>query len=224
MNEQKWLTVDEAALLCGQMGLNRTKKTMRNWAKHDHVTARKQTTHHGQMWVLEKSELISKIKAELEFAEQHRAGQAFPETSDPVRNGAEPSGTGRTLPNLSESVRKEAEAVSRGTSEAISGDRVRSLETQIQTLTVDVKWRDQMLDKLTRENERALENLQGQARYIGHLESDLLRRGGKPDQQFLAAPQVEKKDEGSNQPSRSDQSHIIQSNGPHRDQQNLHSG
>lgn len=123
MNETIWLTVDEASLLCREMGLNRTKKTMRNWAKNKHLKERKQTTHHGEMWVLEKSELISKIKAELEFAQQHRSSDLLPETSAPFRNVPHPSGNGQTLPETSEPVRKEPE---NGAKDGDDRDKIRS--------------------------------------------------------------------------------------------------
>ncbi len=69
MQEHKWLTVDEASLLCHEMGLNRTKKTIRSWARNNHVKSTKQTTQHGEMWVLDRQELTAKIKAEKEFAQ-----------------------------------------------------------------------------------------------------------------------------------------------------------
>jgi len=56
------------------------------------------------------------------------------------------------------------------------------------TLSIDVGWREEALNRLREENEKGRDTLQAQARYIGHLESDLMRLGGKPDQTFLSAP------------------------------------
>jgi len=90
----------------------------------------------------------------------------------------------------------------------------------VQALTIDVRWRDQMLDKITRDNEKMFDNLQGQARYIGHLETDLMRSGGAPDAQFLAAPSTNKNDDAKPgeavQPSSEER--------PHPDQRNLATG
>ncbi|MEP3422883.1 MAG: hypothetical protein ABJN35_14175 [Erythrobacter sp.] len=225
MTDTKWLTVDEASFLCKEMGLDRTKKTMRNWAKNDHVTARKQTTHHGEMWVLEKPELVAKIKAELEFARQRKADIPFQDPSTHERNIPNLSGRVRNVPEDSAPVWKEAESVSRDAGDLDARDQIRSLKTQIQALSVDVQWRDKMLDRLTRENERMLENMHGQARYIGHLESDLLRLGGAPDQQFLQAPKVQpspQHEPANDNTQAGDQ--LVHPIKPHPDQQSFISG
>ena len=68
MNEhtRTWVSVDEAFVLCQQAGLNRTKKTIRTWARKDHVEAEKQITPTGEQWMLDSASLDVKIKAELE--------------------------------------------------------------------------------------------------------------------------------------------------------------
>lgn len=191
MNETKWLTVDEASLLCFELGLNRTKKTIRSWARNDHVQSRKQTTQHGEMWILERGELIAKINSEKEFAAQQEQTRTTPDPSEPVRAGTNRSEPVRTRSNPSEPVRNEPESE---VEDGKTRDEIRSLKNRVQALTVDVRWRDQMLDRMTRENEKMFDNLQGQARYIGHLETDLMRLGGAPDAQFLAAPATGKND------------------------------
>ena len=70
MAEIKLLTVKEASLLYTEMGLTRTTKPIRNWARQGHVEASKQTTQNGEMWVLGRDELVIKIKTELEFLTQ----------------------------------------------------------------------------------------------------------------------------------------------------------
>lgn len=207
------MTVNEAALHCQNFGLSRTRKTVRSWAKNGHVMARKQTTAHGEMWVLEVEELTAKIKAELEFAEQSRKGS---EASEPVHTSANPSEPVQARSHPSEPVRKEPEEDENPVAES----KIRSLESQIQTLTIDIRWRDQMLDKLNRDNERMFDSLQGQARYIGHLETDLLRLGGQPDQKFLSAPTARQDDA-----TKADR--VIEpetANRPHPEQQNFMTG
>ena len=185
------MTVDEASLLCESQGLSRTKKTIRGWARNGHVASHKQTTATGAMWVLDASELKAKIKAELEFAKQQAEVRKGANHGEPVQTGSYRREPVQTRSNRSEPVRTSME-----TGVDSSGDRsalretIRSLTNQIQTLSIDVKWRDKMLDKLSTDNEALLGQLHGQARYIGHLETDLLRLGGEPDQQFLAAPEA----------------------------------
>ena len=168
---------------------------------------------------MEKSELVSKIKAELEFAQQHMAKDALPEDSAPVRKVPHPS-----APVRKEPVRKETERQNEDISKGGAADTIRSLETKIMELTVDVKWRSNALDQLKRENEVMLENMHGQARYIGHLESDLMRLGGKPDQQFLAAPNVKSAQSEETALTSLNDAHITEPSRPHPDSQNLYSG
>ena len=91
MTKTKYLTVKEASLLCTDMGLTRTTKTIRNWARNGHVEASKQTTAKGFKYVLDKDSLEAKIKEELEYQAQTEASQTVPETSEPFRQQPEPS-------------------------------------------------------------------------------------------------------------------------------------
>jgi len=213
MQEHKWLTVDEAALLCTQMSLNRTKKTIRSWARNDHVKSTKQTTQHGEMWVLDRQELTAKIKAEKEFAEQHKQVQTGADLSEPVQTGSNPSEPVRDGSNDNEQSKQPD----------FQG-KIRSLETKVMELTVDVRWRSQALDQLKKDNERHLETMHGQARYIGHLESDLLRLGGKLDQQFLAAPNVKSAQSEETALTSTSNAHIVEPTRTHPDQSNLSTG
>ena len=72
MNSTTWLTVDQAALHCHRLGLNRSKKTMRRWAQHGEVEAKKQTMQKGMRWLISQSSLETKIQEELEFQKQQQ--------------------------------------------------------------------------------------------------------------------------------------------------------
>ena len=97
-----WLTVDQAFVACQQAGLDRTKKTIRSWARNEHVEARKQTTPTGERWMVEEASLSVKIRSELEFQVQSQNQSEPVQTrvhpSEPVRTMDEPV---RTRSNLS---------------------------------------------------------------------------------------------------------------------------
>ena len=99
MTETKWLTIAEASLLCSQMGLERTPKTIRGWARNEHVIAQKKSTSNGEMWILDKTSLETKINTEIEYREQMQASQTRADASEPVQ----------TSPNESEPVRTRAD-------------------------------------------------------------------------------------------------------------------
>ena len=216
MNETKWLTVKEASLLAHEMGLNRTTKTIRTWARQGHVKATKQTTQNGEMWVLDKQELATKINAELEFMAQAEQVLTLPNqrpnTSEPVQTRANPSEPVRTSTDQSEPVHL-------GSNHSERAD-IKALQSQIQVLKVDVAWRDKMLEKLERENEKGNDSLMAQARFIGHLETKLERLGEAPNQKYLDAPIPSSNENQGVEPE------VIASENaqPHPDQQNLYTG
>ena len=90
--EREWVTVDEAFLACQEAGLDRTKKTIRSWCQRDHVECSKQTTLHGERWMIETASLQVKIRSELDLQRQN----------EPVRTGANPSEPVQTRSNPSE--------------------------------------------------------------------------------------------------------------------------
>ena len=104
--------------------------------------------------------------------------------------------------------------------ETPSNDDIKALQSQIQVLKIDVGWRDKLIEKLERENEKGNESLMAQARFIGHLETKLERLGGAPDQKYLEAPIP------SSSGSQSVEPEIIANENarPHPDQQNLYTG
>jgi len=225
MTETKWLTVAEASLLCSQMGLDRTTKTIRSWARSNHVTAQKKSTSTGEMWVLDRESLETKINTEIEYREQTAKVQTRTNLSELVQTHPDQSEQVRTRTDPFElkEGHKQSQSTTNGIPNPSEQARIRELESQNQSLRIDVAWRDKMLEKVTAENEKGQDTLHAQARYIGHLESDLLRLGGKPDQTFLAAPKPQ--DHKIEYPASSDlQPEIIHSQSPHPDQTNLYTG
>lgn len=235
MKETKWLTVAEASLLCSEMGLERTPKTIRAWARNEHVAAQKKSTSNGEMWILDKASLETKIKTEIEYRDQVNANQSHSDLSEPVQTRSDRSGHVRTSTDLSNPEQSKFEAhfgykqsvlegSNRdephigGSSNPTAEAKIKDLENKVMTLSIDVGWRDKLLEKLQRENEKGQETLHAQARYIGHLESDLLSLGGKPNQAFLAAP----KPKEGREPSSTPQSEILHPQRPHPEQSGFH--
>ncbi len=163
------------------MGLNRTSKTIRSWARRGHVEATKQTTRNGEMWVLDKDELVTKIKAELEFKEQQEQVQTStnhdPNTSEPVQTRADQFEPVRTGANPSEPQANMA-----------SNSQILELEAQVRSLEIDKGVRDQHIKFLTEQNKTEHDLALRQNKYIGHLETKVYALGDKPDIKFLDAP------------------------------------
>lgn len=205
----KWLTVKEASLLCAEMGLNRTSKTIRSWARRGHVEATKQTTRNGEMWVLDKDELVTKIKAELEFKEQQEQVQTStnhnPNTSEPVQTRADQFEPVRTGANPS-----EHQAMNGGEPQAgiASDSQILNFEAKIRSLEIDKGVRDQHIKFLTEQNKTEHDLALRQNKYIGHLETKVYALGDKPDLKFLDAPKFSAPEMAQDHP----------------DQQNLYTG
>ncbi len=180
-----WLTVDQAFVACQQAGLDRTKKTIRSWARNEHVEAQKQTTPTGERWMVEKASLSVKIRSELEFQAQSSAQSAPVQTrvhsSEPVRTKDEPV---RTRTDAFEPRRTEAHERERQQTSA----EIEELRREVRSLEIDKAVRDRQIDFLTEQNAEGQKNLLSQSRYIGHLETQVLQLGGAPDQTFLKAP------------------------------------
>ncbi|MEO1703622.1 MAG: hypothetical protein AAFR71_16375 [Pseudomonadota bacterium] len=181
-----WLTVDEAFLLCQQSELNRTKKTIRSWCRQEHVESQKQTTPTGERWMVEKASLLVKIRNELEFQRHAEPVRTAVNQLELVRTADVPV---RTAANMSERVRTGSEK-----SEPVFGDnnasadRIAELEGKVRSLEIDKAVRDRHVEFLSKQNEEGRNELLGQSRYIGHLETQLHRLGGRPDHSFLKPP------------------------------------
>ena len=80
----KWLTIDQAYLLCQEHELPRTKKTIRQWCRQNHVTGQKQTTQNGERWVLDEASLLVKIEAEKQMLASMAQVQAGSNPSEPL--------------------------------------------------------------------------------------------------------------------------------------------
>ena len=180
-----WLTVDQAFLACQQAGLDRTKKTIRSWARNEHVEAQKQTTPTGERWMVEEASLSVKIRSELEFQVQSQT------PSEQVQTRVHPSEPARTE---DEPVRTRADAFEPRRTEANEGERqqtsaeIELLRRELRSLEIDKAVRDRQIDFLTEQNAEGQKNLLSQSRYIGHLETQVFQLGGAPDQTFLKAP------------------------------------
>lgn len=175
----KWVTVDEAFLLCQEANLDRTKKTIRSWCRQEHVESQKQTTPTGERWMLEASSLAVKIRNELEFQRQSEPVQTGSDEFEQVRTKDTPV---HTSAHQSEQVRETSEN---------EQQRIDELEAQVRSLEIDKAVRDKHVDFLSKQNEEGQRNLLSQSRYIGHLETKVLQLGGEPDQTFLNPPTPE---------------------------------
>lgn len=99
--EELWLTVREASAHAILLGLNRTPKTIGEWARKSYeepgrgvVTSRKQDTDNGFRYVISKSSLELKIKEELDLEANSNASTPVytgEHTSTPVNTGVHTS-------------------------------------------------------------------------------------------------------------------------------------
>jgi len=214
MNETKWLTIAEASLLARKMGLDRTNKTLRSWCRGDHVTAEKQTNRTGEIWVINRESLITKIKSEIEFRDQERGTNSVPPMSEPVQTRTdlfEPvqTGTNEGEPRSQQGFHEADE----------------NLKAEIASLRMEVKFNEKLADQFKKEYLKGQEALQAQARYIGHIETHLAQIGQTPDPTFLKAPvpsfgASEQTENRSQMPA----PEIIPNERPHPDQSNLYAG
>lgn len=84
--EQEWLDVTQAVVMCAEMGLVRTPKTIRKWAERSSglpdgdILSRKEDTRWGYRWMIEKASLARKVEEELEFKSANQP--------EPVRTSA----------------------------------------------------------------------------------------------------------------------------------------
>lgn len=181
IQEKKWLTVDEAFIQCSQKDLNRTKKTIRQWCRQEHVESQKRVTPNGEAWMIAGDSLKVKIASELEFAASRTPSAERAHTgtyqSEPVQASTDPfiqvrDGTTPNEPGLA----------------AIAREEIQGLRDVVRSLEIDKGIRDAQIKYLEKENEKGREALSGQSRYIGHLETLAQLNGASPDAKFLASP------------------------------------
>lgn len=215
MIETKWLTAKEASQYCYENGIPRSVKSLRRWCANSDIEAQKRQVSNKQKWFIDRASLDIKIQEELEFLKHSEKPRPQPEMS-----------LGHA-PNISGHERTQADTPGheRTQPDAPNLPQIRDLEDQILLLKNDIKWRDQLLKDQKNTNTILMDEVKGQSRYIGHLETNVLRLGGNTDQAFLAAP-VPKS--GVSEPVDNrvqiPASEIIQNERPHPDQTNLYTG
>lgn len=173
--------------MCLEHDLPRTKKTIRQWCRQNHVEAQKQTTPTGERWVLDKASLAVKIKAEKEMQAQFAQAQTGSHLSKPLAGNAFQAGP----PEPVQTSADRFEPVRTGADPSEPAEKVVELEGKLRSIEIDKAVRDKQIEFLTKQNEAGHENLMSQSRYIGHLETQVLQLGGRPDQSFLAAPKAQ---------------------------------
>jgi len=198
MNEnekRQWLTVDEAYIECVNQNLSRTKKTIRQWCRLEHVECQKRLTPNGEQWMIDADSLNTKIQSELDFIKPQSIEPQNANTYEQVRTQSEPV---QPRSHQSEPLHTRSnQAEPAQTSAKI--DEIRELKNQIKLLEIDKGVRDKTIAYLETENEKGRDTLSAQSRYIGHLETLALQSGTSPDAKFLSSP-VPKYENGINTP------------------------
>jgi len=222
MLEIKWLTIKEATLYCHKLGLPRSTKSLRRWCAKSEIEAQKRQTSTGEKWFIDRESLEIKIQEELEFL-QH-SEKLLPTKDRAIGQGLDMSAHDRTQSDVSTHDQTRPDMSAHGV-DTPGQPNIRDLEDQILLLSKDIEWRNHLLKEQKKVNQVLLDEVKGQSRYIGHLETNVLRLGGNTDQAFLAAP-VPKSgvSEGVRPEAKGVSPEIIQDNRPNPDQSNLYTG
>ena len=188
MSEIKYLTVKEASGFCYATSLPRSTKSIRRWCANGDIEAEKRPNGRTEQWFINRESLEIKIKEELEFLKQ--SDRSFSQPVNQNMQASDMSAHERTQADISPHERSQADMSGH---ERIQPDRqsqpqIRDLEDQILLLKNDIKWRDQVLKDQKKATQVLMNEVKGQSRYIGHLETNVLRLGGNTDSAFLAAP------------------------------------
>ena len=80
-------------------------------------------------------------------------------------------------------------------SEPVLAELISELESKVRSLEIDKAVRDKHVEFLSKQNDEGQKNLLSQSRYIGHLETQVLQLGGKPDAKFLQPPTAQSEPE-----------------------------
>ena len=226
MTNTKWLTVKQASQFCYELGLPRSVKSIRRWCQFENIEAQKRQVANTEKWFIDQNSLEIKIKEELEFLKQ---SDTFDRPQpDTLGQQADMTGYEQTRPDASGHNRSQADTSAHSQErrpDAPTGDKMRDLEDQVLILQTDLKWRDKVITDQKQANEILLDEVKGQSRYIGHLETNLLELGGKTDQAFLKAP-VPKSGQPEDAGMKTEliNPEIIKKAETHPDQSNLYSG
>lgn len=180
----KWLTVDEAYIECAYRNLSRTKKTIRQWCRQEHVECQKRITPNGEQWMIDAESLKTKIQSELDFIKPPSNEPQNANAYKPVRTQSEPvqHRSHQFEPVHTSSYQREPIQTS------ANHEDIRVLKNQIRSLEIDKGIRDKQIEYLEIENEKGKDALSAQARYIGHLETLAIQSDASPDLKFLSSP------------------------------------
>lgn len=185
MNNTQWLTIKEATLECHSLGLPRSSKSLRRWCSKEEVEAQKRKTSTGEKWFIDRVSLEIKVKEELEFLKQSSgqlgiAGQR-PDMTEHDRTRPDVSGHDQTQADTS-----GQRAGQRSGATNVEG--LEKLQDEILSLKVDVAVKSEQAKQFQKLFLEGQKTIQAQSRYIGHVETKILRMGGTTDQAFLEAP------------------------------------
>lgn len=212
--------------LSQKLKLPRSTKSLRRWCAQEELEAQKRQTRHGEKWFIDRESLEIKIQEELEFLKHSE--KPLPHSEYSAGHGADTSGHDRTRPDVSahERTRADKGAHEDGQDADVSGGaRMQDLRDQVMLLKHDIQWRDKLLKDQKNANLILMDELKGQSRYIGHLETKVLGLGETTDQTFLAAP-VPNSDLSRDAETQAElvTPEIIQNERPHPDQSTLSTG
>jgi len=222
MTETQWLTIKEATLHCHTLGLPRSAKSLRRWCAKFEVEAQKRQIGTGDKWFIDRESLEIKIQEELEFL-KHSA-KPLPSLEQVTGQGVDMTAHERSQADVSTHDRMRPDMSAHGV-DTPGQPNIRDLEDQVLLLSKDIEWRNQLLKEQKKVNQVLMDEVKGQSRYIGHLETNVLRLGGNTDQAFLAAP-IPKPgvSEGVRPEAKGVSPEIFQDRIPHPDQSNLYTG
>lgn len=222
MTETKWLTVKQASQYCYELGLPRSTKSIRRWCQFENVDAQKRQVANTEKWFIDQKSLEIKIEEELEFLKQSNSQQ------NELGHQTDMSGYDQARPGVSGHERTHADMsghrVGQRPDEFIE-DNASSLEEVIASLKIEVRFNEKMTEQFKKQYLKSQEALIAQSRYIGHIETQILKLGGTTDQAFLKAP-VPKSDlsEDHSDQAQTKISAIVPNDQPHPDQSHLYTG
>ena len=226
MDNNKYNSVKDASQFCSSKGLPRSPKSIRRWCANGDIEAEKRPNGRTEQWFINRDSLEIKIKEELEFLKQSK--RSFPQTKNLTGHQPDMSGRERSQADVSGHERLQADTSGQGGTrrpDALSTTRIEKLQDEIVSLKVDVAVKSEQAKQFQSLFLEGQKTIRGQSRYIGHVETKILRMGGTTDQTFLKAPvpnsgrseSVEKEHEAADP-------ELIENVPPHPDQTNLYSG
>jgi len=225
MDTSIYISCKQASQLCSERGLARSTKSIRRWCANGDIVAQKRQASHGEKWFIDRNSLEIKIREELEFLNHFEVSVAS--LKGLAQDDKNTSTHDWTQVDVSAHERSQADMSKRDRTEPDrqNQQQIRDLEDQIMILENDIKWRSQLLRDQKNANTILMDEIKGQSRYIGHLETNVLRLGGKTDQTFLVAPVPKPEPSGhvEDEPEMVTPE-VILNDQPHPDQSNLYTG